>query len=847
MNTQTPLKRAKDSYLVLLTFIGLTACGGGDPSLQLPSATQAKAAQEPSTTQQGNLASVFESGPPGPSFPDAILTQKSPAQTTPKAFRLAQSGANGGYTVNPENREEARLFYNTIHQSSSGISTGWTGNIANCNAGDTSAEYKAATLRRINWFRAMAGVPAAIQFDEIFNVKAQQAAMLMSANSQLSHFPPSNWTCYNATAAEAAGKSNLNLGSSGTDAIADGYMRDPGASNSVVGHRRWILYPQTQLMGTGDAGGANLAAAPMTNALWVQDANIWNTRPAVRDDFVAWPTKGYTPYTAVYPRWSFSYPNADFSSATVSMTENGSAIATKLEATRNGFGENTLVWLPGTYVDGMTWAKPTSDMVYRVVVNNVIIAGQTRSFSYTSTVFDPQQGATGSAPATISGSASPVSGQTSAYTFSAAAGATDYQWRTVKLASLSLEDGAEADTANFSTATSAGYGVTTNAVFATGANSYHLAHTQPVDQTLQFKGVFVPGLASSLTFKSRLGLSAPAQIARVEASEDDGASWVSAFEQSGQQSGQTSNLGESAFSVKQISLAQFSNKTILLRFRYELSSGSYYPQASTGVGWYIDDIRLDGLEVVVSTGLPTTISTNGFDFMAEMAGPTMLQINSGMYGYYSAWTAAKRLMVTSPPITSNQIFTSTPGNDTFTGGNGLDTVVFSGNRSNYTVVKTTSGWSISSALDGTDTLGNVERLRFADTNVGLDTSSVGGQAYRVYQAAFNRAPDVNGLGFWIGRMDAGLTLRNVADGFVNSAEFKALYGANPTNAEIVAKFYSNVLHRPAEMDGFNFWVNVLNTRAETIAGVLAAFSESAENQNALIGVIGNGFTYTPFF
>ena len=95
-------------------------------------------------------------------------------------------------------------------------------------------------------------------------------------------------------------------------------------------------------------------------------------------------------------------------------------------------------------------------------------------------------------------------------------------------------------------------------------------------------------------------------------------------------------------------------------------------------------------------------------------------------------------------------------------------------------------------------------------------------------------------------MDDGLSLKGVAGGFVESAEFKALYGANPTSSEIVTKLYDNVLHRPGDSGGFNFWLGILDRHDATVAEVLAAFSESAENQAGVIGVIGNGFSYTPF-
>jgi hypothetical protein len=180
----------------------------------------------------------------------------------------------------------------------------------------------------------------------------------------------------------------------------------------------------------------------------------------------------------------------------------------------------------------------------------------------------------------------------------------------------------------------------------------------------------------------------------------------------------------------------------------------------------------------------------------------------------------------------------------------LNTAVVGVGSSGYKITKTLDlTWlSFTNRSDYSYLLSNQQRLKFTDDSVALDTGAgeIAGQAYRVYQAAFNRTPDSAGLGYWIKQMDGGANLTSVAEGFVSSGEFKAVYGANPTNAEIVARMYDNVLHRPGEAGGVNFWVNELNTNTRTVAQVLAGFSESAENQAALIGVIGNGFTYTPY-
>lgn len=181
------------------------------------------------------------------------------------------------------------------------------------------------------------------------------------------------------------------------------------------------------------------------------------------------------------------------------------------------------------------------------------------------------------------------------------------------------------------------------------------------------------------------------------------------------------------------------------------------------------------------------------------------------------------------------------------GGGGLDTVTYQGAAGEYKIAHGAAGFTITHGGAGAvDTLVNVERLTFADATVALDIDGTGGQTYRIYQAAFDREPDKVGLGFWIGAMDRGASLTSVAQGFVDSSEFRATYGTAPTHADLVGKFYQHVLHRPAEKAGFDYWVGVLDGHSASVADVLVAISESQENRDALAAVIGNGFAYTPY-
>lgn len=192
----------------------------------------------------------------------------------------------------------------------------------------------------------------------------------------------------------------------------------------------------------------------------------------------------------------------------------------------------------------------------------------------------------------------------------------------------------------------------------------------------------------------------------------------------------------------------------------------------------------------------------------------------------------------------SDIFTVGTGHDSLNGGAGLDTLVLLGNKADYKIAATTGGFQITHGSDF-DVIKNIERIQFADTNVALDISGAGGQIFRLYQAAFDRAPDLPGLGFWMNAADNGVALSSIASGFTHSEEFARLYGANVSDADYVTHLYQNVLHRDPEQGGFEFWTTALRNGVsrETL---LSNFAESAENIAALVGVSQNGVEYTAF-
>jgi len=186
------------------------------------------------------------------------------------------------------------------------------------------------------------------------------------------------------------------------------------------------------------------------------------------------------------------------------------------------------------------------------------------------------------------------------------------------------------------------------------------------------------------------------------------------------------------------------------------------------------------------------------------------------------------------------------GNDTLDGGAGLDTANYQGLRADYTITATAQAFQVTDSnttRDGSDSVTSIERLVFSDKFVALDITGNAGQAYRLYQAAFNRAPDAAGLGYWINLRDKGTTNEDVAAGFLNSPEFQALVGTAPTANTLVTAFYNNVLHRAPDQGGLTYWSDLLANNQLNNAQVLTGFSESPENQLQVLGAIQNGIDF----
>lgn len=84
---------------------------------------------------------------------------------------------------------------------------------------------------------------------------------------------------------------------------------------------------------------------------------------------------------------------------------------------------------------------------------------------------------------------------------------------------------------------------------------------------------------------------------------------------------------------------------------------------------------------------------------------------------------------------------------------------------------------------------------------------------QLYVSLFGRAPDSEGLGFWVSSYAGGNTIAKIAQAMYETAPARAYYPLYATPSEVVTTFYSNVLGRAPDAEGLAFWVKEFNAAA----------------------------------
>ena len=247
-------------------------------------------------------------------------------------------------------------------------------------------------------------------------------------------------------------------------------------------------------------------------------------------------------------------------------------------------------------------------------------------------------------PPVISGPNPAYLNTSNLYNFTAVGAATGYQWRQIQLSAYTAVEGAENGLTNVTVVSSAGYSVLASDAVASGSYSFHLAQPQPTPQYLMLNPVLQPSTNSQLTFAKRLGYAMPGQIARAQVSTDGGVTWSDVWSQAG-----SGGSGDSSFSTIAVSLSAYAGQLIQVRFVYDYTSGSYYPQTSTGVGLYLDNIAVTNANQAQNFILSTVSAGTSFVFCPTNTGTYLLDVRAQINSRTLNPSPTATVTVTTPP------------------------------------------------------------------------------------------------------------------------------------------------------------------------------------------------------
>jgi Cysteine-rich secretory protein family len=237
----------------------------------------------------------------------------------------------------------------------------WDGDAKQCTPGAMGERSRALTLRLINAYRYLAGVPD-LDLDPRWEAPAQDCALLAHANRKLSHTPPKDWACWSDRGARASAVS-LIANRSAPLAI-DPFIEDPGNESTMV-HRRWLLSEKIHRVGLGSTNG--FACALVDGRQWDGDplpagtsapddssdggasdgvTTKWRATDAL-PTWVAWPPPGPVPFD-VFRRtnvdrlgWTVQSSSLDLDGARVEIHSDGAPLAIKVSGLERTMGSLT--------------------------------------------------------------------------------------------------------------------------------------------------------------------------------------------------------------------------------------------------------------------------------------------------------------------------------------------------------------------------------------------------------------------------------------------------------------------------------------------------------------------------
>lgn len=242
--------------------------------------------------------------------------------------------------------------------------------------------------------------------------------------------------------------------------------------------------------------------------------------------------------------------------------------------------------------------------------------------------------------------------------------------------------------------------------------------------------------------------------------------------------------------------------------RYADGSG---PRLSLDSGWVGDNARYGVLDIEAldvspgSSGGPVWYDDSGQAILVGVVSTTAWAVSvQAQYDRLQAWIAGNDHLL--PP----DVWHSATPDD-------IDQAL-----ATFMARLNAEGWELPAGLS--DEIVQTETF-FAF----VDLESVIDPVVRLYTGMLGRAPDREGAEYWVGQLNGGHSLVDLAEGFLNSSEFAHhLVQHGGGHAALVETLYRHVLGREPDSRGRDYWLDELDSGRLEPAELALAFTTSEE-------------------
>jgi hypothetical protein len=198
----------------------------------------------------------------------------------------------------------------------------------------------------------------------------------------------------------------------------------------------------------------------------------------------------------------------------------------------------------------------------------------------------------------------------------------------------------------------------------------------------------------------------------------------------------------------------------------------------------------------------------------------------------------------------NNFFIISGGEDTFNGGDGIDTLYAPLNKSNLITASTkfnnqsTGVLKVSNFGSLNFTLKSVERIKFSDVSIAFDLDGNAGKVVKILGAVFGKASVTNKeyVGIGLNLLDSGMEYKILIDLALN-----VKLGPNYTTESAVKLIYSNVFNLTPDAQTISLFQGLVTEGYTSTAELAIVAAETVNNQVNinLVGLSQIGIEYLP--